>query len=67
MFKRSVNDYSFAVLLTVLAVGVRAALDSWLDQRLSLVTLFPAVALTVWISGYRAALIPTVAGYAACD
>lgn len=41
-------------------------LNPWLGERLSLVTLFPAAAAAVWISGYRAALIPAVVGYIFC-
>ncbi|MEK7954337.1 PAS domain S-box protein [Luteolibacter soli] len=54
-------------LITAVAVTVRWLLNPWLGERLSLVTLFPAVAAGVWIAGYRAGLVPAIAGYVLCD
>ncbi|MCW1912979.1 PAS domain S-box protein [Luteolibacter sp. GHJ8] len=55
------------VLLTVAAVTARWLLAPWLGNRLTLVTLFPAVAVVVWLAGYRAAIIPAVIGFLLCD
>jgi PAS domain S-box-containing protein len=59
--------YGGAVLATALAVLVRWLADPWLGNQFPVVTLFPALAFAVWIGGYRPALIPTLAGYVACD
>ena len=59
--------YLFAVAVTAVAVGGRLLLDRWLGQDLSLITLSPAVAATVWFGGYRPALVSTLLGYAACN
>ncbi len=58
--------YGGAVVFTALAVLVRWLLDPWLGDSLPLVTLFGAVAVAVWLGGYRPALVAAVLGYLAC-
>ena len=50
-----------------MAVLLRWLLNPVLGDYLPLVTLFGAVAVAVWIGGYRPALLVGVAGYVACD
>jgi len=59
--------YALAFLITITAVGIRVMLSPWLADRLPLITLFPAIAISVWLGGYRAALVPAVIGYLACN
>jgi PAS domain S-box-containing protein len=55
----------FAILIA--AVGLRYLLDPWMGDTLPLVTLFGAVAASVWIGGIRPASVIALLGYAACD
>lgn len=59
---------TYAVALAALAVAVLARwlLDQVLASYLPLVTLFGAVAVAVWIGGYRPALLVVAFGYLAC-
>jgi PAS domain S-box-containing protein len=57
----------FALVSTALAVALRWLLDPYLGDLLALVTLYAAVAASVWYGGYRPACLATVAGYLACD
>jgi PAS domain S-box-containing protein len=59
---------AYVVSLTVLAVAVsiRWLLDPLMGDTLPLVTLFAAVAITVWRGGYLSALLVVLLGYAAC-
>jgi PAS domain S-box-containing protein len=49
------------------AVVLRLLLDPILGTRLSLITLFPAVAVAVWFAGWRMAALVAAAGYALMD
>ena len=60
------RDYVFAVVFTGAAVAVSWLVDPWVGERLALVTLPAAVAASVWLGGYRPAVIAAVLGYAAC-
>lgn len=60
-------SYVLALGATAMAVGVRQLLDPMLGDYLPLVTLFPAVAVTVWFGGYGPALLAAILGYIACD
>ena len=70
---RPENDRSapatYAVAIAVLAVAVllRYLLDPWMGNTLPLVTLFGAVAGTVWVGGYRPAIVVVILGYFACS
>jgi PAS domain S-box-containing protein len=59
--------YLFAIAFTLAAVFGRWLLDPWLGDRLTLVTLFAAVAASEWYGGYRPALLAMVLGYVLCD
>jgi signal transduction histidine kinase/ActR/RegA family two-component response regulator len=59
--------YGGALVFTILAVLVRWLLDPWLGDHLPLATLFGAVAIVVWLGGYRPALLAAALGYLACD
>jgi PAS domain S-box-containing protein len=62
----SLKAYSLGFLALALAVLVRWLLDPILGDSLPLVTLFGAVAATVWLAGYRLAVSVTLIGYFAC-
>ena len=57
--------YGGAVILTALAVLLRWLLHPWLGDQLPLTTLYGAVAIAVWLGGYRPALFVTVIGFLA--
>jgi PAS domain S-box-containing protein len=54
---------AFAALCA--AIALRWLLDPMMGDTLPLVTLFGAVAATVWVGGYRAAIIVALLGYLA--
>ncbi|HSD26523.1 MAG TPA: PAS domain S-box protein, partial [Vicinamibacteria bacterium] len=60
------RGYLVAVAATAAAVAVRWLVDPWLGDKLALVTLPAAVVVTVWVGGYRPALLAAAAGYVAC-
>ena len=61
------KDYALSVAAAAVAVLLRWLLDPLLDNTLSLVTLFGAVAAVVWVAGYRPGIVAAVVGYLACD
>ncbi len=61
------SAYLLALVVTATAVAVRWWLDPWLGDRLSVVTLFAAVAACTWFGGTRPALLAAVLGYLACN
>src|SRR5262249_2982606 len=58
--------YLVAIAATALAVLLRWSLDPIMGDHLPLVTLFGAIAVTVWFGGYRPALLAAAMGYVAC-
>jgi PAS domain S-box-containing protein len=58
--------YLVAIAATALAVLLRWLLDPLMGDTLPLVTLFGAIAVTVWFGGYRPALLAAAIGYVAC-
>jgi PAS domain S-box-containing protein len=56
-----------ALLAVAAAVLLRWLLDPWLEDQLTLVTLYGAVAVAVWVGGFRPALVAVAVGYFACD
>ena len=48
------------------AVLLRWLLDPLMGDALPLVTLFGAVAVAVWVGGYRPAIVVAILGYVAC-
>jgi K+-sensing histidine kinase KdpD len=59
--------YAVAFISVAATVGVRWALDPMLGDQLPLATLYGAVALTVWVGGYRPAVLAAVSGYLICN
>ncbi len=64
--RSSVKAYLLGFAALVLAVLLRWVLDPLMGDALPLVTLFGAVAASVWLGGYRVAIPVTIIGYAAC-
>jgi PAS domain S-box-containing protein len=58
--------YAAALGILVATVLLRWLLDPIMGDALPLVTLFGAVAVAVWLGGYRPALLVALLGYAAC-
>ena len=58
----------YAVPLATLAAAVllRYLLDPWMGDTMPLVTLFGAVAASVWIGGTNPAIVVVILGYVAC-
>ena len=65
--KRSTAKYGWALAALAGAVLLRWLLDPVMGGTLPLVTLFGAVALAVWIGGYRPAVLVSFLGYLACS
>jgi len=66
--KRSpVAPYLVTVGAVAAAVAVRWLLDPILGESLPLVTLYGAIAISVWIGGSRPAIVAMIAGFLACD
>jgi len=62
----SVNAYALAVVAVAIAVLLRWLLDPLMGDALPLVTLFGAVAASVWAGGYGPAFLSAILGYFAC-
>jgi len=58
------NFYGFAAGAVVVATLVRWLLDPLLDDRLTLITFYLAVAVTAWYGGLRPALLAAALGFA---
>jgi PAS domain S-box-containing protein len=65
--RESALAYAVALASLTAAVLLRWLLDPVMRDTLPLTTLFGAVAVTVWIGGYRPALVVAAIGYLACD
>jgi len=59
--------YAGAMAVVAFAVLLRWLADPWLADRLPLVTLYGAVALSVWVGGYLPAALAMLVGVVACD
>jgi len=62
-----VKSYALSLLALAAAVLLRWVLDPLLGDALPLVTLFGAVAASVWLGGYRPAVLVALLGYVACE
>jgi K+-sensing histidine kinase KdpD len=62
----TIPAYAISFLVLAAAVLLRWLLDPVMGDSLPLVTLFGAVAATVWVGGYRPAVLVVVLGYLAC-
>ena len=58
--------YAVPLAALVAAVLLRYLLDPWMGDTLPLVTLFGAVAASVWIGGTNPAIVVVILGYVAC-
>ena len=58
--------YLVAIVVAILAVLLRWLLNPLMGDTLPLVTVFGAVALTVWVGGYRPAILTCILGYLGC-
>jgi PAS domain S-box-containing protein len=65
--RKRLRRYGVAILVTAAAVMVRLAIDPILGDRFPFCTFFGAVAITVWYSGYRPAILAMVLCYLAAD
>src|SRR5215212_7111547 len=64
--RSSLKTYAIGFTALALAVILRWLLDPLMGDALPLVTLFGAVALAVWLGGYRLAIPVALLGYVAC-
>src|SRR5690349_11008921 len=64
--ERRAAGYGIAVAGLVAAVALRWLLDPVMGDTLPLVTMFAAVAASVWSGGYRPAAAVAVLGYLSC-
>lgn len=64
--RASLKSYILGFVAVALAVLLRWALDPFLGDAFPLVTLFGAIAVAVWLGGYRVAIPVTLVGYIAC-
>lgn len=67
MRRRLAVDYGVALLAIAAALALRWLLGPWLADRLPYVTLFGAVALSVWHGGLGPALLAALLGLAVAD
>jgi PAS domain S-box-containing protein len=61
--RRSIKAYALGILLLAAVVLLRWLLDPLLGDLFPLVTLYGAVAATVWLGGYRPAILVAILGY----
>ena len=61
------SRYALALVAVGVALGVRAALSPWLDQRVPYITLFGAVIVAAWYGGALPALVAAVAGWVGAE
>jgi PAS domain S-box-containing protein len=59
--------YFIALLAIAAAVGLRAALDPWLGERLPYLTVFGGIIVAAWYGGAKPALLAAAAGWLACE
>ena len=62
----TIRAYVIALFATLAACGIRWVLDPWLGDSLPLVTLFGAVAVSVWFGGFGPAVVSALSGWLAC-
>jgi PAS domain S-box-containing protein len=65
--RSSVSAYALTFAALMAAVSIRWLLDPWLGDYLPLETLYGAVAVAVWVGGYRSAALAVILGYLVCD
>ena len=65
--RKAAAAYAWSFGALAAAVFLRGALDPLLGDALPFVTLFGAVAVSVWVGGYRPAVVVSLLGYVACE
>ncbi len=65
--RESLLSYGGALLIVCAAVLIRKLFDPWVHGNMPLVTILWAVAIIVWVAGYRPAVLGMVFGYLACN
>ena len=65
--RRRLTDYGLSVLILAVAVLIRWLLDPLLGDNLPLTPLGGAVAIAVWLAGYRPAVLVMTLGYVICS
>jgi PAS domain S-box-containing protein len=63
----AIYAYGVAIIATVVALFVRALIDPWLGADLPHATAYGAVALSVAVGGYRAAVLAMIISFFGCD
>jgi PAS domain S-box-containing protein len=63
--RSAATNYALSFAALAAALLLRSLLDGWLGDSLPLVTVLGAVAVAVWLGGYRPALMVTIVGYVA--
>lgn len=59
--------YLLAIIFTLIAILLRMLLDPLLSHSLVFISLFGAVALSAWLSGYKPAIVASLVGYILCN
>ena len=62
-----IKAHLLAISVLALALVLRWALDPVLGDAMPFVTVFGAIALAVWVGGWRPAVVVVVLGYVACS
>ena len=62
-----IAGFTIALASIAAAVALRLLLDPILGSNVALITLYGAVAVTVWFGGFRYAALAALLGYLACD
>jgi PAS domain S-box-containing protein len=63
LFRKTWFHYFAALAAVGVALALRALLDPWLGSGTSTVLLYGALAIAVWLGGFRPALLAAVVGY----
>src|SRR5688500_446972 len=58
--------YAVALLATLLSLALRALVGPWLEDHVTFSTMYAAIALAVWLGGYRPALVTCLLGFVGC-
>ena len=61
------SSYALTIVIVAACIGIRYLLDPWMGNSLPLVTIFGGVAASVWLGGYRPAVLATLIGYIGCS
>ena len=62
---RHITGYLTAIGAVAVALAGRWILEPWLEHQLMFSALYAAIAVTVWVAGWKPALLAAIAGYVA--